>query len=140
MVIKLIFVDTTAFYALEVEDDVNHEKARKFLLDEIRTGKYGIMITSNYIIDETLTLLRIRQGVDVALKFYDKVKGSKSIRIVWVNEGIFNEALEIFQRNDGKLRWSFTDCTSFAIMKALNIRFAFSFDRNFEEAGFVRLP
>ena len=113
MVIKLIFVDTTAFYALEVEDDVNHEKARKFLLDEIRTGKYGIMITSNYIIDETLTLLRIRQGVDVALKFYDKVKGSKSIRIVWVNEGIFNEALKIFQRNDGKLRWSFTDCTSF---------------------------
>ncbi|MHA1595182.1 MAG: type II toxin-antitoxin system VapC family toxin [Candidatus Baldrarchaeia archaeon] len=135
----MIFVDTTAFYALEVEDDVNHERAQSFLLNEIRTGKYGIMITSDYVVDETLTLLRMRRGVQMALKFYDKISRSRSIRIVWINEEIFNEALEIFKKN-GKLKWSFTDCTSFAIMKALNIRFAFTFDKNFKQAGFIKLP
>ena len=71
---KMIFVDTSAFYALEVEDDINHEKARKFLANELRKGKYGILITSDYVIDETLTLLRIKHGVAAAFKFYKNIK------------------------------------------------------------------
>jgi len=38
------------------------------------------------------------------------------------------------------MRWSFTDCTSFAVMKDLEIETAFAFDRKFEEAVFARLP
>ena len=64
-------------YALEVEDDINHEKTRKFLENELRKGKYGILITSDYVIDETLTLLRIKHGVAAALKFYKNIKKQK---------------------------------------------------------------
>ncbi|RLF23417.1 MAG: DNA-binding protein [Thermoprotei archaeon] len=134
----MIFIDTSAFYALEVEDDINHEQARSFL-NELRKGKYGALLTSDYVLDETLTLLRIRHGVEVALKFYDKVRRSRSLRIIWVDETIFNKALEPFSRNN-KLKWSFTDCVSFAIMKLLDIKYAFTFDKNFEEAGFIKLP
>lgn len=134
----MIFIDTSAFYALEVEDDKNHEKASSFL-QIIKKGTYGALVTSDYVIDETLTLLRIKHGVIPALKFLDKVRKSKSIKIVWVDETVFNMACEYFKRNK-KLEWSFTDCTSFAIMKLLDIKYTFTFDKNFEEAGFVKLP
>ena len=136
---KMIFVDTSAFYALEVEDDINHEKARKFLANELRKGKYGILITSDYVIDETLTLLRIKHGVTTALKFYEKISKSKSIKTIWVNQEIFEEALKFFKRNEN-LKWSFTDCTSFTIMKLLNIKHAFTFDDNFKQAKYIKLP
>lgn len=136
---KMIFVDTSAFYALEVEDDISHEKARKFLANELRKGKYGILITSGYVIDETLTLLRIKHGVTAAFKFYEKISKSKSIKTIWVNQEIFEEALKFFKRN-GNLKWSFTDCTSLAIMKLLNIKHAFTFDDNFKQAKYIKLP
>ena len=139
MVSRMIFVDTSAFYALEVEDDVNHGKARDFLSSELQKGKYGILITSDYIIDETLTLLRIKHGIEAALKFYDKISRSKSLKIIWVDQTAFEGALEYFRRN-GNLKWSFTDCVSFTIMKLLNIKYVFGFDRNFEEANFTRVP
>jgi len=60
---------------------VNHEKAISFL-KTIRRGVYGALITSDYVVDETLTLLRINHGVVPALKFLDKIRRSKSIKIV----------------------------------------------------------
>jgi hypothetical protein len=49
-------------------------------------------------------------------------------------------AFAIFKRYHDK-GFSFTDCTSFAVMKALKLRKAFAFDRHFEQMeGFSRLP
>ena len=134
----MIFVDTSAFYALEVGDDANHEAARVFL-EELRSGRYGVLVTTDYVLDETLTPLRIRHGVEAALKFLSKMRGSRSVRVVWVDEAIFELAVEFFKRDSG-LRWSFTDCTSFAVMKLLGIKYAFAFDEHFREAGFTVLP
>jgi predicted nucleic acid-binding protein len=134
----MIFVDTSAWYAAEVEDDTNHQKARDFLV-QISQGKHGVAITSDYVLDEALTLLRSRRGLPDALSFIDKIKKSKSIRIFWVNESLFDKALGIFRkRKDAAL--SFTDCTSFALMDDLSITEAFSFDSHFEQAGYQKLP
>jgi len=134
----VIFVDTSAWYAVEVEDDVNHEQACKFL-SEIASRKHGVAITTDCVLDETLTLLRLRRGLAPASNFIDKIRRSGSVRIFWINEDLFEKALYIFQRSDGK-RWSFTDCTSFALMRDLAIPNAFTFDRNFREAGLQALP
>ena len=134
----MIFVDTSAWYAVEVEDDVNHEAACKFL-STIASGKHGISVTTDYVLDETLTLLRSRRSLSSASAFIDKIKKSKSVRVFWVEEGLFEKALEVFQRSERK-SWSFTDCTSFALMKDLLIPNAFTFDGNFREAGLQILP
>ena len=134
----MIFVDTSAFYALEVEDDVNHVAARRFLR-EVREGRYGAMLTTDYVLDEMLTLLRLRHGVQAALKFLEKIRESRSIKVVWIDENVFQQALEYFKR-DRDFKWSFTDCTSFAVMMMLKIECAFTFDEHFEQAGFTKLP
>jgi predicted nucleic acid-binding protein len=134
----LIFVDTSAWYAVEVEDDVNHEAAFKFL-SNIASGKHGVSITTDYVLDEVLTLLRSRRDLDSATLFIDKIKKSKSVRLFWIDEGLFEKALVIFQKSDRK-SWSFTDCTSFALMQELSISEAFTFDRHFREAGFLAFP
>ena len=130
-------MDTSAWYAVEVEDDVNHEAACKFL-SRIASGKHGISVTTDYVLDETLTLLRSR-SLSSASVFIDKIKKSKSVRVFWVEEGLFEKALDTFQRSDRK-SWSFTDCTSFALMKDLLISDAFTFDSHFREAGLQLLP
>jgi predicted nucleic acid-binding protein len=134
----MIFVDTSAWYALEVEDDINHEKALDFLTN-IASGKQGIAITTDYILDETLTLLRSRRGSDPATAFIDKIRKSGSIRVFWVTEDLFDQALKVFKKSEDK-SWSFTDCTSFALMTELSVSTAFSFDKHFREAGFQNLP
>ena len=58
----MIFVDSSAWYSLEVEDDTNHRAASSFL-SQIASGKHGIAITTDYILDETLTLLQSRRGL-----------------------------------------------------------------------------
>jgi predicted nucleic acid-binding protein len=134
----LIFVDTSAWYAVEVEDDVNHQAASKFLAN-IASGKHGVSITTDYVLDEALTLLRSRRDLASAETFIDKIRKSKSVRVFWVDEGLFEKALAIFQKSDHK-SWSFTDCTSFALMQELSVFEAFTFDRHFREAGFQTVP
>jgi uncharacterized protein len=134
----MIFVDTSAWYALEVEDDVNHDAACKFL-PQIASGKHGILITTDYILDETLTLLRSRRGLAAAAAFIDKVNKSKSVRVFWINEDLFEKALGIFLKSEHK-SWSFTDCTSFALTRELSVSETFSFDNHFREAALQLLP
>jgi len=91
------------------------------------------------VLDETLTLLQTKKGLSYAVSFIDKVQKSKSVRIFWVSADIFDKALDIF-RKTVDFRWSFTDCTSFALMKDLGVTTAFSFDNHFAQAGFCKLP
>ena len=134
----MIFVDTSAWYALEAEDEITHEKVQQFLAD-IATGKHGVAVTTDYVLDETMTLLQSKKGLEAAVTFIDKIKRSKSIRIFWVSESIFDKALVIF-RKTADSHWSFTDCTSFALMKDLTITEAFTLDSHFKQAGFHKLP
>ncbi len=133
----MIFVDSSAWFAIEAEDEINHQSAQKFLV-EIASGKHGILITTDYVLDETLTLLQSKKGLLVALNFIDKIRRSKSIRIFWISENIFEEALDMFKKASDA--WSFTDCTSFASMRDLLITEAFTFDNHFRQAGFQKLP
>jgi len=134
----MIFVDTGAWYASEVEDDVNHTAARKFL-DQLSKGSHGGPLTTDYVLDEAMTLLRSRRNLSSATTFVDKVRSSSSVKITWVDESLFEKSLEFFRRSDGRT-WSFTDCTSFVLMKQLSVSEAFAFDKHFKEAGFAVYP
>jgi len=134
----LIFVDTGAWYALEVEDDENHAPAL-VLREELRRGRYGALLTSDFVLDEVITLLRVREDAELSFKFAEKVLGSRSVSVVWIDKPIFDAALKLLRERPDK-KWSFTDCSSFVIMSQLRVNKAFAFDQNFDQAGFTRLP
>lgn len=131
-----LFADTGAWCALYDRSDVHHARTSAFL-QELK--KKAQLITSNYVLDETLTLLRFRAGHKEAVEFGKWVLQSPLVRMINVDEKMWQAAWEIFVRYDDK-GFSFTDCTSFAIMRQLDLLNAFAFDHNFEQAGFVMLP
>jgi len=134
----MIFVDTGAWVASLVGGDKNAEAARRFQR-EIARGIHGSPVTTDYVLDETATLVGARGGVDAATKFLEGVLSSSTLRLMWIGPDVFRAALAVLAEGRDK-RWSFTDCTSFAVMRSLRIQKAFAFDHNFEQAGFSRLP
>jgi predicted nucleic acid-binding protein len=134
----MIFVDTGAWYALKATDDKYHDDAVSFY-DLLKSGKHGSLVVSDYILDETSTLLMGTKGGETATRFLDEALGSKSVRLIWIDPELFHEAAQTF-KNGSRRGWSFTDCTSFQLMHRLKITEAFCFDRHFNEAGFHRLP
>jgi len=130
----LIFIDTSWFYAAEVEADLNHRKALESKR-KLADGKLGVPYTTNYVIDETITLLRNKAGFESSLKFKEKTENSKVLKVVWILEELSHKANGIFKTHP-KLKLSFTDCTSFAAMQQLGIKQALTFDDDFRVLGF----
>jgi predicted nucleic acid-binding protein len=136
----MIFVDTSAFLAIVNEKDNNHAAAIQFL-EEIKNGKIRIkkIITSDYIIDETLTRIRYSVGHKEAVEWGKDILASKVIEKLGIDREIFGSAWDMFRTYEDK-KLSFTDCTSFALMKKKGMEKVFSFDENFKRLGFVLLP
>jgi uncharacterized protein len=134
----MIFVDSSAWVAISDVRDANHQRAIAFHATLVQ-GKEGRLITSDFVLDETFTLLRKRSGGDVVRSFAKGLEASPSVQRIRVTQAHYQEALDLFLAQ-GKRSWSFTDCTSFAIMRELGIRKGFTFDRDFREAGFEIRP
>lgn len=134
----MILVDTGAWYALSDPRDENAVPASA-VWARVRAGEYGRAVVTDYVLDETYTLLRMRLGIDAVRGFRERLARSGHLRVVRVSERDFEEALEMMIAH-GDQRWSLTDCTSFVLMRQLVILSAFSFDRNFRQAGFRVVP
>lgn len=96
-------------------------------------------MTTSYILDETLTLIRLRIGIKASIDFSKKFRRSEVVKIVQVSHGIEEKAIDIFERYDDK-DFSFTDCVSFVVMQEMGIEEVFAFDQHFDQMGFVRKP
>jgi hypothetical protein len=133
-----LFVDTGAFIALTDADDENHKAAAAFYRDAKEKGTR--FVTTNLIVCETLNYLRARISHNIAVLFGENLRKSGFIEIVAVTPSIEAAAFGIFKRYSDK-DFSFTDCTSFSIMRSLKLKSAFAFDRHFDQFnGIGRLP
>ncbi len=94
---------------------------------------------SNYVLAETYTLLGRRIGCAQAARDLDLIRASRLHVVHWVQEDLHREALELFRQAERRGP-SFTDCTSFALMRRLGLTTAFTFDRDFADAGFQMVP
>ena len=128
----MVFVDTGAFFAIENERDRHHSEALDMRHELMSRGER--LITSDYILDEVYTLIRMRVGHRPAVDFGESIRSSRFFRIEPVTAADFEAAWRIFRRYDDK-PFSFTDCTSFALMERLKIGAAFTLDRNYREYG-----
>ncbi|MCK4392996.1 PIN domain-containing protein [Candidatus Bipolaricaulota bacterium] len=129
-----IFADTGGWYALVDESDPDHLRAR----DWFKQNRLPL-ITTDYILDEALTLLRTSLGHRTAVRFGEKLLASRLAQLISVTKEDKERAWEIFRRYDDKVL-SFTDCTSFAVMERLGIDTAFTVDHDFESLGYIMVP
>ena len=131
-----VFMDSAGILALWDAGDEQHARAAR--LQKELTGKRRRFVTSEYIVDEATTLLLLRHSHAAASDFLDTVERSEALRIEWIGPERFHSAAGLFRRHADK-EWSFTDCVSFALMRELRIREAFTTDHHFRQAGFVPL-
>jgi len=131
-------VDTGAFFTLKVDSDVNHRRANRFL-PRILDSEFGRMITTDYVIDELVTLTRIKVNQAAAVKLYESIMNSSSIEVVSATTALKSKAFEIFRNHPDK-EYSFTDCVSFALMSSLDIQDVFAFDAHFTHFSFTLYP
>ncbi len=128
-----VFVDTGYFIARLAERDQWHARAVRAWSEEMEP------VTSNLIINETATLLQARRLFSTALSFVQTSAASREIRVVHVDPVVQAQAWDLFARYGGAGA-TVIDCSSFAIMRSLSIRRAFTFDQHFQAAGFEILP
>jgi len=132
-----VFVDTSAWAAYYDPSDRWHAIA----VSAIRRSVHArvTFVTTDYVMDETLTLLLMHAGRGLAIQFGESVQQSRNVERVHVDPATWDEAWQMFRRYEDK-RWAFTDCTSFSVMRQWGLQRAFSFDRHFEQAGFTLWP
>lgn len=129
-------IDSSGFYALLCEDDAAHAASLTWLA-ELR-ARAGTAVTTDYILDETATLLKARGGGHLLQEFFKLVTGSRAVRIEWMHPVRFAKARDFFLRHADH-GYSFTDCVSFAVMRELRLTDALTTDKHFPEAGFKAL-
>jgi predicted nucleic acid-binding protein len=131
-----IFIDTSGFYALLVRSDDRHDRARSAMRKAAKKNQG--FVTTDYVLDETATLLMARGCSTVIPALFESVSASKACRVVWMDTERFAKTKSVFIQNIGGM-WSFTDCFSFIVMKELRLRETLSKDSHFRDAGFTLL-
>jgi uncharacterized protein len=130
-----VFLDTSALFALLDQDDDNHQRAagvwRKILEEGAR------LITSNYVLVETVALLQSRIGIEAVRLFQTEM--APAIHIEYVNADLHRLGIASLLAV-GKRKLSLVDCVSFEIMRELGLTHAFTFDAHYRGQGFGTLP
>src|SRR5207247_10983647 len=110
-----VFVDTSAWKAFYDENDDWHKEARGFM-NSIGTTQPPIrlFVTSDYVMDETLTLVRFAHSHSKAVEFANTISSSRATKLFFVGEDLFNQALSMFIGHQDQQR-TFTDCSAFVL-------------------------
>lgn len=130
-------MDTAGWVACADEADPAHRKAVAARDGWLEAG--GLFVTTDYVADETLTLVRLRLGVEAAESWWQQVDGSQRLQWEFISLARADKARGWFFRYRDK-DFSFTDCTSFVVMRELKLREALTTDHHFAQAGFSRKP
>ena len=125
------FADTGGWFALFVPDDFNHASAVSWFARQRQP-----LLTTDYVVDETLTLLRARGHSEAALALGQQFFDGSLATIYHLTEADIRDAWQMFRRFADK-EWSFTDCSSKVVMEKLGITEAFAFDQHFRQFGTV---
>ena len=126
----MIFLDTSAIYALADANDMRHSEARE-MFDLAFDNDEDILI-HNYVLIESAALLQRRLGLDVALQFLDQMM---SVRTHWIDGEDHAQAVTLLRGRDNR-GLSLVDCASFVVMRRYGIMQAMAFDVDFEHEGF----
>jgi hypothetical protein len=135
--VNAVFVDTAGWVACADTADPAH--ARSLAARDAALGSGQLLVTTDFVVDETLTLLRTRLGLSATETWYRTVEATPRVQWERIDGERFDKALHLFFqiRDQG---FSFTDCTSFVVMREGRLTQALTTDRHFRQMGFQLLP
>ena len=130
-----IFVDTSGVFAFLDPGDGRHEPAGRFWIEAVNNGE--LLVTSNYVVLETFSLVQRRLGMAAARAFRDGAV--PLLRVEWVDEPLHDRAVHAWLAA-GRRQLSLVDCISFEVMRRLGLSRAFAMDAHFSTQGFTCVP
>jgi len=126
-----VFIDTSIFVAARNKRDRNHQRARE-LMKRALTAEFGVIHTSDYVIDEAVTTALARtHNHQIAVNAGRYILDSERIEKLAISGEDFKLAWSKFQTIEDRFL-SFTDCTSLALMERRGIERIMSFDSHFD--------
>ena len=126
----MIFIDTSAVYALADRADDNHARASRLFASALSSGER--LVTHNYVLVESMALIQHRLGLEHALAF---ARDAQAFDVDWVTRATHERAVE-WLRTAGRRHVSLVDAVSVVVMRTRQIEVAFAFDPHFVRAGF----
>jgi len=125
------FVDSSAFIAITDPNDLNHRAAVGFW--ERLTLARSPLITSNYVVVETMAIMHARRGIPVVQRFSKDI--APVLTVVWVSREMHDSAVKAML-SGGRRGPGIVDCVSFEVMRQQGIAEALAFDRHFDDQGY----
>ena len=140
---QTVFVDTWGWMAFGHRRESRHAEVKR-IYQELRTKDVPIY-TSDYVLDEVITLLFRRESYEEAFRFVEGVLGSAAlghIQVERVTSDRFFAAWELRKRFQDKPTISFTDLVSMVIMAERDIQYVLTEDHHFVQVGmgFATMP
>jgi uncharacterized protein len=118
-----VFVDASAWVAVTNRKDRNHKEAvqifRRLLSSSTR------LVATTWTAYEALTIVKSRLGFSQAERLWARIKSRPLVDLIWINEQIERDALELFWRYKDK-KWGVVDCSSLLLMEAVGCRQSFA--------------
>ena len=128
-----MLLDTSGLLCLQYKTEPLHTQAL------IEYQNANNRLTHSYIISEYVALANARRFPRLsALTFVVDLLDSPDIEVVWVDESLHREAVELLLARQDK-SYSLCDSVSFVLMRQRGIANALTTDRHFEQEGFNRL-
>lgn len=130
-----VVIDTGVFYALQNERAANHEAAKN-ALSRVLPGEFGRPYTTDYVYDETVTLVRsrtnsFREASTVGNRILGDDEYPDAIELINVSKELFDQSVAVFKRYyDHAL--SFTDASTIALVEERDFDAVLAFDDDFD--------
>jgi len=130
----MIYIDTSAFFAILDHDDEAHAPAARIWTDLLNNNTD--LVCNNYVLLESISLIQHRIGM-AAIRDFNAL--AALVQIIWVGPDEHEAAVSAFLTANRR-QLSLVDCSSFEVMRRLGLRRVFTFDPHFAEQGFDLLP
>ena len=137
---SIVFIDRTAWIAILDENNPNYGLSRTYF--ENLLGQNVRLVTNNYCIDETVSMLKSTFEKDLAKKFLliiDESVLSINLRIDWISRRVRRNALDNFLKSpnpDLTLKHFYI----YESLKRKRVDFIFSYDTNLKSFDFPVMP
>ncbi len=130
---KTVFADTYFFIAAVNSRDADHAAALDYFgRDQLR------FVTTAWVLSEVASALAPRSSRTAFIKLHNNLRNDSAVEIVPPTPELFASGIDLYASRPDK-EWSLTDCISFVVMHAKDIREALTGDHHFTQAGFTIL-